>query len=105
MFRRAKNVVGDLSEIIDHLHESVIVADQDGYITKWNKRAERLFGYTSEEAIGQHSEICHARSREDMDREIGRLIRRDGHIDIVGKMVRKSGEIFDGHPGSDQSAA
>jgi len=87
----------DWEEIVDNLHESIITTDADGYITKWNKGAERMFGYSAEEAIGLHAEICHERSIEDMAREIIEPLQRDGRLDIHGTMVRKSGTTFDGH--------
>ncbi len=42
------------SQILDQIHESVLTMDQTGYITSWNKGAERLFGYSAEEAIGRN---------------------------------------------------
>ena len=94
---RAEPVTHDWGMIIDDLHESIIVTDAEGFITSWNKGAERLFGYTAEEAIGMHGEVCHERSLDAMRQEIVEPLRRDGHLDIFGKMVCKSGETFDGH--------
>ena len=34
--------------------DAVVSKTLDGVITSWNKGAERIFGYTAEEAIGQH---------------------------------------------------
>ncbi|HTY99155.1 MAG TPA: PAS domain S-box protein, partial [Rhodocyclaceae bacterium] len=42
------------AQILDQINESVIVMDLAGYITRWNKGAERMFGYTAEEAIGRN---------------------------------------------------
>jgi PAS domain S-box-containing protein len=42
----------------------------DGIITSWNKGAERVFGYTAEEAIGQPITIVIPQARHDEEREI-----------------------------------
>jgi two-component system CheB/CheR fusion protein len=31
--------------------------DAEGYIETWNAGAERIFGFTAEEAVGRHTEI------------------------------------------------
>ena len=97
MSGRSKGLSGDIGELLDHLHEAVVIADGEGLIVGWNKGAERLFGYTDQEAIGQHSEICHARTRKQVDLEIGLPLRRDGHLEFFGRLTHKSGEMFDGH--------
>lgn len=40
------------SRLLDSVRESVVATDADGRITHWNKGAETLFGYSSQEAMG-----------------------------------------------------
>jgi PAS domain S-box-containing protein len=40
--------------IIDTALDAVVAMDAQGTITTWNKQAETIFGWSSEEAIGQH---------------------------------------------------
>jgi PAS domain S-box-containing protein len=39
--------------LLDSVRESVIATDADHLVTSWNKGAEALFGYSTEEAIGR----------------------------------------------------
>lgn len=43
--------------IIESAAEAVIYADHEGVIRFWNAGAERLFGFTSEEAVGESLDI------------------------------------------------
>lgn len=43
----------DLSGLIDAVGDAVVVADPEGAIVVWNPAAERIFGFTAAEALGQ----------------------------------------------------
>jgi PAS domain S-box-containing protein len=47
----------DLSSLVAALGDAVVVSDVSGAITLWNKAAERIFGYSEAEALGQTLDI------------------------------------------------
>lgn len=84
------------SQILDQIHESVLTMDQMGYITSWNRGAERLFGYTSFEAVGRNILFLYA--DEDLGDEEGGAL-PDLFAEHGGRMMevkrrKKSGDIF-----------
>jgi diguanylate cyclase (GGDEF)-like protein/PAS domain S-box-containing protein len=78
------------AQILDQIHESVLTMDMNGFIISWNKGAERLFGYSSVEAVGRN--ILFLYDDEDMSFE-------DHFLDQGGRLMevrrkKKSGEVF-----------
>lgn len=83
-----------LAAIIDSSDDAIISKDLNGVITSWNKSAERIFGYTASEAIGQHISLLIPRERleeETMILHNLRQGRRIEHFETVrqGKMGNK----------------
>lgn len=44
-------------EIIEGSPDAIIVGDAEGKILLWNRGAERLFGFTAEEAVGRSMDL------------------------------------------------
>lgn len=62
--RPATAATGDLhkpevigSALVGSASDAVIACDREGFITLWNPGAERIFGFTPEEAVGQSLDI------------------------------------------------
>ena len=44
-------------QIVNFAEDGILFADRDGIIRVWNSGAETIFGYTSEEAIGESLDL------------------------------------------------
>ncbi len=51
--RQTQTMRGVLSQILDGLEAAIIGLNEKGEIVTWNATAERLFGYSANEAVGQ----------------------------------------------------
>lgn len=76
------------------LHEPVITMDMAGYITDWSRGAQILFGYTVEEAVGQHVLFLYADESVDNDSDIHELFLDHGSPVMEVRRCKKSGDIF-----------
>jgi PAS domain S-box-containing protein len=70
-----------LASIVESSNDAIVSKNLDGIITSWNSGAERVFGYTAEEAIGQPITIVIPQDRQDEERTILTRIRRGERID------------------------
>jgi PAS domain S-box-containing protein len=51
---QADKAIGLLAAIVDSSEDGIVSKTLEGIITSWNAGAERLFGYSASEAVGQH---------------------------------------------------
>ena len=86
-----------MEQVVAGTQDAVLSKDLDGVVTTWNPAAERLYGYSAEEAVGQHvsflmpDELKHeveailarVRRGEQLDTYETRRVRKDGtEIDV-----------------------
>ena len=85
-----------LAAIVESSDDAIVSKNLDGVITSWNRGAERLFGYTEGEAVGQHiTLLIPANLRQEEATILERLRRgeRVEHFETVRK--RKDGTTLD----------
>jgi PAS domain S-box-containing protein len=60
-----------LASIVNSSHDAIVSQSLDGTITSWNPAAERMFGYTPDEAIGASANIL---LRNDIEPEAAQIL-------------------------------
>src|SRR6516164_3229679 len=84
-----------LASIVQSSDDAIVSKNLDGIITSWNEGAERIFGYTAKEAIGQPITIVIPQDRQDEERTILTRIRRGERIDHFETIrQRKHGSLI-----------
>jgi two-component system CheB/CheR fusion protein len=70
-----------LAAIVESSDDAIIGKTLDGTITDWNRGAERLYGYSAGEAIGQNISMLAQADRADEFTEIAACIKKGERID------------------------
>jgi PAS domain S-box-containing protein len=93
---KADKAIGLLAAIVESSEDAIVSKTLEGIITSWNRGAERLFGYTASEAIGQHISLLIPANRMHEETVIIERIKkgeRIEHFDTV--RLRKDKTQFD----------
>jgi PAS domain S-box-containing protein len=85
-----------LAAIVENSEDAIISKDLRGIVTSWNTGAERIFGYTAAEVIGQPVSILAAPDRLDEMPEILSKIKQGLRVEhFETRRRRKNGQIID----------
>ncbi len=93
--KRVERSREQLASIVDYSDDAIIGKSLEGTIVNWNKGAERLYGYSAEEAIGQPISILLPADRPD---ELQQIIAKLQQGEIVNEETvrrRKDGTLID----------
>ncbi|WP_027997551.1 PAS domain S-box protein [Sinorhizobium arboris] len=85
-----------LAAIVESSDDAIVAKDLDGIITSWNRGAERLFGYSADEAVGRSITILIPPDRLSEEPGILERIRKGEKVDhFETKRRRKDGTLVD----------
>ncbi len=83
-----------LARIIESSDDAIVSKDLNSTIQSWNRAAERIFGYTAEEAIGRSIRMIIPADRQDEEDAVMARIRKGesvSHFETI--RVRKDGSL------------
>src|SRR5436190_24288346 len=83
-----------LAAIVEHSDDAIISKDRDAVITSWNPAAERIYGYTADEAIGRPISILIPPHRSGEERVIlNRILAGERVEHYETERVTKDGQL------------
>ena len=87
--RRGEEIAQRLAAIVQSSEDAIVGKDLNGIINSWNGSAERLFGYTAEEAIGKPITILIPEERLQEEADILRCLRSGQHVEHFETVRRR----------------
>jgi len=84
-----------VASIVEHSDDAFFERTLEGIITTWDPAAERMYGYTRQEVVGQSSDMLISDDRSEEIRSILASIRAGEHLEPFETIrVRKDGTFF-----------
>ena len=76
---RPTSVLSDQTRLLDLVNDAIILHDVQGVIKFWNHSAEKMFGWTKDEALGKHAHtLLHTPSPQPLEAIAAETL-REGH--------------------------
>ncbi|WP_075779975.1 PAS domain S-box protein [Streptomyces acidiscabies] len=94
--KAAEQHINQLAALVESSQDAILAKTLDGYITYWNAAAQRLYGYSAEEALGHHVDML---ALPDHTHEITTLLERLAHGEKIEHFetlrVTRDGQLLD----------
>src|ERR1700678_736207 len=87
--KQAERTTSLLAAIVDSSDDAILSKKLDGTITSWKQSAEHLFGYTAEEAVGQHITLIVPWERRSEEEDILRRLARGERVEHFETVRRR----------------
>jgi PAS domain S-box-containing protein len=93
---RAEDEREHFALVVKSTQDAVLSKDLGGVLTSWNPAAERLYGYSAEEAVGQHISFLIPADHKNEEQEILARVRRGERVETYEtERIRKDGVRID----------
>ncbi|MGA7848366.1 MAG: ATP-binding protein [Terriglobales bacterium] len=77
---RAEGTIREMAAVVEYSCDAIYSTDPDGTIASWNRAAERLYGYTAEEAVGSPVALLAPLERRDEVERNLEILNSGGHV-------------------------
>jgi diguanylate cyclase (GGDEF)-like protein/PAS domain S-box-containing protein len=93
-YRQAQAALQRQALVFDNLYDAVLITDTESRLVGWNRAAERMFGWTRDEALGHGVELWLGASRaEELAGEVFDALDRQGRWQGEIRFTRKDGTL------------
>jgi PAS domain S-box-containing protein len=91
---RADRTTHEMAAIVEYSDDAIFSRSTDGTITSWNRGAERLYGYSAQEAVGGSVYLlAPEEKREEIDKNL-QVVNRGGRVEpYQTERLRKDGTL------------
>jgi PAS domain S-box-containing protein len=90
--KQAEQKIREQADLIDIASDAIFVRDLDNQITFWNRGAERLYGWTTAEIVGQNVYTILSNKNAHQDRESFQTVIQQGEWQGEIRRVNKAGK-------------
>jgi PAS domain S-box-containing protein len=94
--KKVDDVNAWLAAVVQSSQDAIISKTMDGIVTSWNGAAQKLFGYTQDEMVGESITKLIPEDRVDEEAQILARLRKGERVEhFETKRVAKSGKVLD----------
>lgn len=95
--KRVENMLEQRAQIIEQIHDSVIIMDLKGYILEWNNTSAFNLGYSAEEMIDKHISILFTKNNKRFLFKVFKRLKQQGVLRTEIELQDKNGKHFYGN--------
>ena len=90
-YKRAQATLQRQALVFDNLYDAVMITDTGGRLVGWNRAAERVYGWTREEAFGRGPDLWLGDQAEEVNQEIFDALDRETRWQGKIRFTRRDG--------------